>query len=406
MKVIFLCLTISVLIVCNGCNFKSDQNQKDVKKISIEIEEAKSILYANLLDTSSLTYIRLTTSEESLLGEIKKLHIFSGKYIIVSNKLYFFNTTGSFLSSLNRQGRGPEEYLHLTDAYIDRENNIYVLDKRGRKILKYDENGEYLLTMKTGLIGLSFTKLNDDVWAIYCGSEKNEESSHRINFYSESMAKTIAGTQTITDEEYKWMHIVENDNFTISPGLPLYKSVFNDTLYTITNNKISPLFILDWHDNRLPEHYLRENYESIVEFFQDVKDKGYIFGIQSIHSTKDHLCFSFVRDKKYYLAVYNWKTEKLLVVDNIAEIYSIGDVLAPIQPEILPAASDSEFFYSMIEPYYINELEADGKNVPGILANTTETDNPIIIKYKFKCMLNREVNPNQTHKLGHYLKLI
>ena len=81
--------------------------------------------------------------------------------------------------------------------------------------------------MKTGLIGLSFTKLNDDVWAIYCGSEKNEESSHRINFYSESMAKTIAGTQTITDEEYKWMHIVENDNFTISPGLPLYKSVFN-----------------------------------------------------------------------------------------------------------------------------------------------------------------------------------
>ena len=80
----------------------------------------------------------------------------------------------------------------------------------------------------------------------------------------------------------------------------------------------------------------------------------------------------------------------------------IGDVLAPIQPEILPAASDSEFFYSMIEPYYINELEADGKNVPGILANTTETDNPIIIKYKFKCMLNREVNPNQTHKLGHY----
>ena len=384
MKVNYLCLTIPVLIFCNSCNLEPEPKQTNIKKISIEIEVAESSMFVNLIDTSTITYIRLHTSKESLLGEIKKLHIFNEKYVFVSNKLCVFNKGGSFLFGLNKQGRGPGEYLHLTDAYIDSEDNIYILDRRGRKILKYDEKGDHLITMKTGLIGLSFTKLNDDIWAIYSGSEKTEESLYRVNFYSESMEKIIDGTQIITDEEYKWMHILENDNFTKSPVSHLYKSVFNDTLYSISKNKISPIVILDWHENKLPEHYLKKNYESIVEFFQDVKDKGYIFGIQSFHSTEDHLCFSFVRNQTYYLALYNWETEELKIANNIEEIYSISDIVAPIQPELLPQASDSEFFYSIIEPYYINELKAEGKSIPGILANTTEADNPIIVKFKFQ----------------------
>jgi len=134
----------------------------------------------------------------------------------------------------------------------------------------------------------------------------------------------------------------------------------------------------------LPEHYLKKNYESIVEYVQDVKNKGYIFGISSFHSTDDHLCFRFVRNQTYYFAVYTWETEELKISDSIEDLYPFGGIVASIQPEILPNASDSEFFYSIIEPYYINELKAEGKSSPEFLANTTEADNPIIVKFKFR----------------------
>jgi len=245
MKVQFFNLTILVLIFCCSCNVESEQNHTNIKNISIEIEDAESYKYEDLIDTSTATYARLQTSKESLLGEIRKMHIFNEKFVFVSNKLFIFDEAGSFLFCLNKEGRGPGEYLHLTDAYIDGENNIYILDKRGRKIVKYDVKGDHLVTFKTGLIGLSFTKLNDDIWAIYSGSEKTEVSSNSVNYYSESTEKIIFGAQNISDEQYNWMHILENDNFTRSPVSPLYKSVFNDTLYTLANDKISPSFFLD-----------------------------------------------------------------------------------------------------------------------------------------------------------------
>jgi hypothetical protein len=72
------------------------------------------------------------------------------KYIIVKNRSHdgdifiFDRKTGKALKKINRKGKGPEEYSHLTDIVLDEQNNeLFVNCIMSKKILVYDLFGNF-----------------------------------------------------------------------------------------------------------------------------------------------------------------------------------------------------------------------------------------------------------------------
>ena len=62
----------------------------------------------------------------------------------MKNQIFIFNREGQFISKINRKGRGPEEYMSISDLAINPFNGcLEILDPWG-KLLAFDLNGKYL----------------------------------------------------------------------------------------------------------------------------------------------------------------------------------------------------------------------------------------------------------------------
>src|SRR5690554_1164659 len=99
--------------------------------------------------SSSINEIQLETNEHALLGVIKDVKFFNGKfYINDGNQILVFNNNGDFLGKLGRKGDGPGEYGILYSMAIDyNENLIYVSSIRKLIVFSADHK---LITEKIG----------------------------------------------------------------------------------------------------------------------------------------------------------------------------------------------------------------------------------------------------------------
>lgn len=82
----------------------------------------------------------LETTKFSLLGPIDKIKKFMGDYYICSSNgrsIHRFNNEGKFISSLEKQGQGPEEYHRIEDFDICEDNGsveVWISDNRNLKV--------------------------------------------------------------------------------------------------------------------------------------------------------------------------------------------------------------------------------------------------------------------------------
>lgn len=207
-------IPILVIVFLNNCKIDTNNNNsrnkvdnKSIETISVKLKTAKKYDF-KIVDSSEISYTKLSTSPKCLIGRIDKFYIYNDQFVFISdNKLFMFNKNGKFLFKLNKTGKGPHEYITLTDVYINKSGIINILDKKGRKILKYNSSGKHLKTFNTGLIGESFIKLNKDNWCIHIGSNITEESKYKLNFYSERSKEIISKKRYITKDEYKWRYL-------------------------------------------------------------------------------------------------------------------------------------------------------------------------------------------------------
>ena len=80
---------------------------------------------------ASYKFIPLATDDTTLVGNITKILKYKDNYYIASNnkEILVFHTDGSFSHRINRQGRGPQEYVELNDFDIA-EDQIVILSFR------------------------------------------------------------------------------------------------------------------------------------------------------------------------------------------------------------------------------------------------------------------------------------
>lgn len=133
-----------LLFICYNCTPK--QSQQSLDAINIEWDSKTPYSMSQIIKSSR--YITLKTSTESLIKNITKLIVKDNQFFILddsnnNNKLFIFNENGDFIKTIGSRGRGPKEFLHLSDFSIY-NNKLFLLDEQGDKILVFDTIGQYI----------------------------------------------------------------------------------------------------------------------------------------------------------------------------------------------------------------------------------------------------------------------
>ncbi len=128
-------LLISVFVSCSNLGSSND----NVLMEGLSVPRGGSIPFSTLF-TDNLKVTPLETSDKSLVGRIDKIKKFKGEYYISSSNGQFihrFDSDGKFVSSLNRLGAGPEEYLRIEDfdiCEVGGKTEVWISDNHNLKI--------------------------------------------------------------------------------------------------------------------------------------------------------------------------------------------------------------------------------------------------------------------------------
>ena len=169
MKVLYFIICFVLLYQCRNA-----QHIKDQTIIHSVIKEDFQGIVADSL-FSSVTYIPLETSKNSLLVSINKIHIQDSTIYILDKKqkvIFAFDLEGKYKNKLDKHGRGYGEYLSLDDFFIT-DSSIYILASDQQKVSVYNLNFEFNFDFPIVTHGTSITFNNDSLFIFtnYCSTE-------------------------------------------------------------------------------------------------------------------------------------------------------------------------------------------------------------------------------------------
>ena len=191
------------------------KNEPNVQEISVDINKQADI---SKFVSSFDGCVPLETNEDCLVDEIRKLKMVGDTiYIADDTKIIMFSRRdGSCLGKIHKQGRGPGEYITLTNFDVF-DSKLYVLSSIDEEIIEYSSCGDVLRTIDTkeGFRDLLVMNKNN-IW-LY-SSDSNDLMYNFILINSDSNVKA------------KYDSFSENQSFILSDDVFVNQSP--DTLYT------------------------------------------------------------------------------------------------------------------------------------------------------------------------------
>lgn len=261
MKKILLASLISVGIFNISFFQKSTQpNLKSDKFFEIKYEEL--VKQKNTIKLSQLAtkveYIQLETSENCLIGNTAKYY-FSDGFIFVRNKDHIlkFSSDGKFIKQIGTPGRGPGEINGIHNvSIIPKKKLIIIYDVVPHKLLYFNFDGVLLKTVNTP----RYTEVNvmNDERSIAISQESTASFKYTHLLLKESgdtisAVKNLESWKTSTPKQIGMIGSPSFVPFYIYQNKYFLKSMYNDTVYVVNANKISPSYFINLGKYRIPE---------------------------------------------------------------------------------------------------------------------------------------------------------
>ncbi len=374
------------------CNCK----KKD-KLEHLEISVKPSFLHKNLRLSevfSSIKYLQLETNKTCLLGLVQKMRVSNSRYyfltgfqnerIVVFGKKY-----GNHLLTIDKNGRGPGEYVRAMDLYVEPDDKYFEVFSNGlQKLLRYDKEGNFLQEEYMGIHLKSFSRLNKDL-VMY--SYKGISSKLIIK-------KNDKLTELIELDNYS---TGDNNNFSSYGNNVSFGRSIDNNIYQITNNKAQIKYTLNFGKYQIPESFLQENLDKLTGFaVPKLYNSDYAYNIWSFYESAGFVIFTILHKNALHLLVYSKETGKIRIADDfINDINNLTKVFK-INREMIPVALDKDELIFIIEPVIIKEwidqtkqsyttqeweiYKRENEPIIKLYDNLKENDNPVIAKLKLK----------------------
>lgn len=377
-----IAVTIAGILLIAGVFLSGCSGNKSVlpyNHIAVDPKEQSVMAFSDLF--SKIELVVPETGDSSMIRRVEKVIHWQDRFYVFDRSqdaVFIFDETGGFSGKIQREGKGPGEYLDIRDMEINRHTNcLELLAPRGR-IFSFSPDGEFrdVFSLPPEIRAVHFfANIDEDIMVFYSMFEKE-----KLIFYSRSQKKVLRRARSVPTFVARKAPL----GFVNSPFF-----FFRDTVYyyeTFSNNvhRLSDTLALayrwdfgDFNFNieELPADRPREYYK---KKFSGSTDFAWGFSFGAINTNYvftaftfggEHLTLLYDRQAKSYQLVGSFKKDLRLPVVN------------------LRMSTDGSYFYSVVEPAQ-KDIFVD----PGLLdpvgrerLNRMQiNDNPLIALYYFK----------------------
>jgi len=284
-----------------GASYMSD----DLLIIPVDVTQNTPVRLSEISD--NVKKIELETSEKCIIGRIAQVVYDDDRIFVLDaqggSRIHVFDIKGKFLFAIDRQGRGPGEYMYIVRITADIENKyIYILNAMGRKIIRYDWDGRFIDEfMVTGFP--EWVYFGNDLLHIFfvdyrpIGDRNFAKSTFMVRYNSDWLpVDTTFVKEVILKEEFGYIDTRTNPisqdnrkNTFIYYHVLFPDIVMLDTLYMLDNNKLKPYAKLQFSDenksvrNKSVYSILHTSNLIIAEYFSysDRKLKFFCYDFES-----------------------------------------------------------------------------------------------------------------------------
>ena len=295
------------------------------------------------MDFNLINHIFLETTDESIYLDAKKMHIVDSSIYLLdgdvnNRKLLYFKTSGKFVRRTNR-GKGPGEFLYLSDFFFDKTSDHFLaLALMRNKLVELDRNLNLIEehTISTGEVVDHFAKLDNGHWIV------NKPYADRPpigDFYYFGISqshefKDIFRYDFELPYSLKYYHlrdpISRHYDETIKVSIPMDMNI-----YEVSQDSFSVAYRFNFGEFGLPKNLYRG--KSNEEFFSILNSSEYVSGINKVIEISEYLAFEFVWKQQIEYLILNRKTAKYLTSIELEDAGVLPD------GELMTIDSDGHF---------------------------------------------------------------
>ncbi|MDR1115000.1 MAG: 6-bladed beta-propeller [Tannerella sp.] len=385
MKQIIACIMLLSLFISYGCK---EQTGNKTNAIFVDIDNiSNDVSIFDIFDKVEI--IPLETNDESLIKYITGLVCYNNNLYIFDynlSKILAFDHSGKFLFSIDNRGQGPEQYNHISDFDIDKDNNkIIFVSAIDSKLHEYDMNGNFIRKYnlpESGNGAYKYIKyLNSDMIAFWTFDYNN-----RLKFYSKSKNRFVNECFPETDNFYRRIStpLFPYGNYLVRP-------VDNNIYELSADGKLSVAYTWDFGKLNIDldklvippveKHNDARTKKILLEYMEKVRTSeiiNCIFGTSGGNS--DYIYTQVMRKSKDVNIFYDKRNQQFLIFEKTKEnayfypVYWSEKFVIGFMPEL----SNIEQKRTVAPDTILDAENIERKN------QYSEFDNPLLIKYYFK----------------------
>lgn len=378
MKNLFFLLFLLLIYSCN----KIAHNNKN--QISINVNERRSIKLSEII--SNYHYIKLETNENSLIGEILKIKVVKNNLYILDDRkalaLFVFDINGKFLFKINNRGKGPGQFIRPCDFLIDTvKNRIMIGDAGQRKIIYYDNKGNYINEIKTQFFFNSFEMYKNNLFFDLVNNPYNGKSNTLIvtNLNGEISSSFIPFDKKISE-----LGITSRNPFALINDTLLFLPTISNKIFSLSATKADIKYSMDFGTNWPTSEILNmNNVKNPMYILQKANKADYVLFL-NCNTTDKIINFNYTLRGEQQVAYYFKEHRKLIIGNKFIDDIGCGGYNIPI------GSYQNEFIgVIQLEDTKVKSLDRLNKKslspeLLKIAKDSKEGDNPILIFINLK----------------------
>ncbi|ADQ79711.1 hypothetical protein Palpr_1566 [Paludibacter propionicigenes WB4] len=385
-KSVVILVGLVFFVQCTSTTKKVDNNVSERR-----VNFGKLIKINNSEVISNYSFIRLETTEESLIGTVNQIEIVNDKIYILDNYasqgLFVFSITGKFLAKLTHRGNGPGEFISPYSFYIDKNGYLLLYDMQLSRLLKYDSNSlKFIEEVKMPFRSAkSFYVLPSDDLYLYYGDKGNRDFKEtNILIVSDKKGKVHKQFLKTTPSE-NIFHGSETDFYSFS-GDSYFYPYFSNKIYLVKKDTVQCKYELLFGDNKMVDEELFLKYKNDRDFMKEIimGDDNWI-RLLYVYENDTNLVVKYYIKKDFYMGIYNKISQEVVnfKCSTVTDDIGIGGVFP------LPKGRYGNRFIAQINYSDIHKDALKDEKLKAIVKVSSEDTNPILMIYSINSKLGR-----------------
>lgn len=305
-------LLITLTVSCN--KLKTDNQISNIIDIESNIDNMKRVDLSEFSD--NILYVPFDTIDNINLGYGPSFDISEDLIVArdMESSLIIFDRTGRFIVKFGNKGRGPEEYLEISNLCFGKKGNIFFSSRND--LFEFNSDGSFHQKYSGSFMA-------DNEYFIDCWHFVNDSSifGHVQNDTGQSRYKAVLiDNNGRVIKYYRNFDLLKNEGNRFFSGSAqiseynntlFFKEQFVDTLFSLdNNNELIPEYIFNLGRLKIPAI----TRSSFIEYVQKIYD--YV-DVEGIYQTSDYLFLSVNLWKRFPARRKTAKTDVVVIPGGI-----------------------------------------------------------------------------------------